>query len=145
MYSRNGFTLIELLTVIMILSLVLTLAGPAYKGGRKDDINVVARKLAADMRYARSLAISKGKKQPIEFDFNGRHYRVADRTEKITLPGDIDLSLTLDMADITVQQGRIIFYPDGSSSGGIVAMSKGNTVMTVTAGWFNGKIQLARK
>lgn len=142
MQAQGGFTLIELLMVIAIMAMMMSLVAPNWRGGGKDDINVVARTLKADLRYARSIAISKGKPVQLTFDFASRQYAVTNRSTQRQIPEAITMSLTLDRADITKQAGQIHFYPDGSSSGGVIAMHKGDNKLKITTTWFNGAVTL---
>jgi hypothetical protein len=52
------------------------------------------------------------------------------------------MKLIVDRRDIDDQRGTILFYPDGSSSGGEIKLSRNGRVMQVTTSWLNGHIEL---
>lgn len=140
--SPKGFTLIEILTVILILSLVLTLVGPMYRGGQKSDLTVLGRKIASDLRYARSVAITSGKSNSIIFDFEKKKYQFSETDELNTIPDGVNVILTLDLADVSQKSGKIHFYPDGSSSGGIIELKGEKKKLKVIISWLHGGVSL---
>jgi general secretion pathway protein H len=140
--NNKGFTLIELLTVILIISIVITVVAPMYKGGQKSDLKVVARKLVSDLRYARSVAISQGTRNTVVFEFKKNIYFLTNKKELNTIPDEVDVTLMLDLAEVTKKNGKIHFYPDGSSSGGIVKLKKNGVVLKVTTSWLLGTVEL---
>lgn len=143
-FAQQGFTLIELLTVVLIMSIVMSIVGPMYKGGQKSDLNVLGRKLASELRYARSMAISKGETSAIVFDFAKKNYQLQGKKEQNSLPEEVNAKFTLDLADINSDNGKIYFYPDGSSSGGIIELEKAGRHIKVVASWLSGGISVSR-
>jgi general secretion pathway protein H len=67
--TGNGFTLIELVIVLVIMSFVLALAGPAVTRGLSGlTLKTAAKKVAAAMRYARSQAVNHAQPYSVIFD-----------------------------------------------------------------------------
>jgi len=56
---KNGFTLIELMIVIVILSITALTAIPMLSSGASMQIRSAANMIAADLEYAKSMAISR--------------------------------------------------------------------------------------
>ena len=140
--KHRGYTLIELLAVILILSIIMSVVGPMYKANNKSDVKVIARKLASELRYARSLAISQGQKKAVIFEFNKRSYHIRGGKEVSTIPDNVKMNLIFDFVNVNKKNGRIDFYPDGSSSGGTVALeNKGRKIEVVTS-WLHGTVSV---
>ena len=140
--SNKGFTLLELLIVITILALMSTLVGVQLHGRERTDLESVARTLVTDLRYLRSRAMVNNIDTEITFDVSANSY--ASRQAKIdrSLPETMTVRLTVDERDIDGSRGRIVFYPDGSSSGGEVHLSKDGRAMEVATTWLNGYVTL---
>ena len=140
--KQLGFTLIEILTVILILSIVLTVVGPMYRGGQKSDVTMLGRKLAADLRYAKSIAITTGKPYSVIFDFDRKNYSLSESKSVQVIPDGVDMSLTLDVVNVNNKIGEIYFYPDGSSSGGIVELNDSKKKQKIITSWLHGGVSL---
>ena len=141
----GGVTLIELLVVLAILSLATVLAVPSLRGPvRTIEVRTLAHDLVSHLRSARGLAISRGRPVAVVFDVAQRWYRIeTDRagmaTAPVRLPGDLALSLTT-ARDLARGGGaaRMLFYPDGSSTGGRVVLTRDRQVMAVGVDWLTG-------
>jgi len=76
--ASKGFSLIELMIVLVIMSFVLALAGPAVTRGIGGlTLKTAAKKVAAALRYARSQAVNRS--QPYSVIFDRGHRRVVIR------------------------------------------------------------------
>lgn len=140
--SNKGFTLLELLIVITIVAFMATLVGVKLHGRERTDLESVARTLVTDLRYVRSRAMVNNIDTEISFDVSANSY--VSRQAKIdrSLPETMTVRLTVDQRDIDGSRGKIVFYPDGSSSGGEVHLSKDGRVMEVATTWLNGYVTL---
>lgn len=137
-----GFTLIEILTVILIISVVISLVAPMYRGGQKSDLTVLGRKMAGDLRYARSIAISSGKSKSVVFDFEKNAYSLRGDDIQNLIPDEVSMTFTLDVADISKKSGTLHFYPDGTSSGGVINMKNKNKNINIFISWLHGGVSL---
>jgi len=140
--KHSGFTLIELLTVILILSIIMSIVGPMYKTNNKSDVKVLAIKLASELRYARSLAISQGKKNAVLFEFSNKSYHIPGKNKVNIIPGNVKMNLMLDFINVNKKNGKINFYPDGSSSGGTIALENNNRKVEVVTSWLHGAVSI---
>ena len=139
--TNRGFTLLELLVVVTILALASTLVGVNLAGDRAD-LGSIARTLVTDLRYVRSRAMVGNVDTALVVDLDrGAYYSRAAKIER-DLPASVALELTVDRRDTDGKQGRIVFYPDGSSSGGKVRLTRNGRGIDVTTAWLNGYVTL---
>jgi len=85
---RSGFTLIEIIVVIVIISIAAAMAVPMMSSADDIQLRSAANKLAADLEYAKSMAISRGKCYSIIFDESAESYKICvmGDTDPITHP-----------------------------------------------------------
>jgi len=140
----SGVTLVELLVVLGILSLVLALAMPNLRRPtRSVEVRAAAHDLVSHLRSARAAAISRGGPVAVEFDVANRWYRVASAANPVRLPRDLSLSLTT--ARELSHDGapaRMLFFPDGSATGGRIVLARDRVVAAVGVDWLTGRVQL---
>lgn len=140
--ANNGFTLLELLVVITLLALVSTLVGINFGGGDRANLDSIARTLVTDLRYARSRAMVGNADTALVLDpGSGTYYSHAAKIDR-PLPDSVSVELTVDMRDTDGTRGRIVFYPDGSSSGGKVRLSRNGRSLEITTAWLNGYVSI---
>ena len=140
--TDNGFTLLELLVVVTILAFATAFVGVNLGHRDSGSLDSVARTLVTDLRYARSRSQVANVDTDITFDVTAGAYVSRQASIERSLPDSIRLTLTVDRRDIDGSRGRIVFYPDGSSSGGKVSLRQGNRVMDVTTTWLNGYVRM---
>lgn len=137
--TNHGFTLLELLVVVTILALTSTLVGINF-GGDRASLDSIARTLVTDLRYVRSKAMVTNTDTALVVDLdNSAYYSHAAKIER-PLPESISVDLTVDVRDTDGKRGSIMFYPDGSSSGGEVRLSRNGRSMQITTTWLNGYV-----
>lgn len=141
----RGFTLIEIVVVIALIGIVATVAALSFSrslsGAR---IEAASRDLVAALRYTRGQAIVKGQQKVLELDLESNTYQAPGKgtTE---LPKDMELRLTTAQQELTGdKKGGIRFFPDGSSTGGNIAVVLGQREWKINIGWLTGEISLDR-
>ena len=135
----RGFTLLELLIVITILALTSTLVG-INLGGDRANLDSIARTLVTDLQYVRSKALVSNSDTGLVVDLDsGAYYSRAAQIER-PLPASIAVEMTVDVRDTGGNIGRIAFYPDGSSSGGKLRLSRNGRSLEITIAWLNGYV-----
>ena len=73
-----GFTLLEMLVVLAIIAAASLLAMAAFNGGMRGmQLRSSARDIAAQLRFARAVAISTGEPQDVVIDPKARSWRGA--------------------------------------------------------------------
>jgi prepilin-type N-terminal cleavage/methylation domain-containing protein len=64
---RRGFTLVELILVVLILSIAAVVAIPMFSSAADIQVRSAANRIAADLDYARGLAITRQKNYAVVF------------------------------------------------------------------------------
>jgi prepilin-type N-terminal cleavage/methylation domain-containing protein len=73
-----GFTLIELLLVVLILSIAAAVVVPMASSAGSIQIRAAVNMVAADLEYAKSMAISRGQTYRVVFDVVNESYQVEE-------------------------------------------------------------------
>lgn len=110
-----GFTLLELLVVLAIIA-IATAAAAGFLAPRPEGAMVRAARdtLIADLRRQRMSAIATGHAHGVATYEDGSGYRLLPQGKGIRLPD------TMKVAQRSAS--GITFYPDGSSSGGMLRL-----------------------
>jgi general secretion pathway protein H len=141
---QQGFTLIEVIVTLAILGLALALAvgfKPPWSSGL--GLKATAAELASGLRLARSEAIASNRSVVLGLDLVGHRYRIGTGAER-RLPGNISIELlTIAGERQRPAAGDIRFNPDGSSTGGRIALADGRQRMAVGVDWLTGRISVA--
>ena len=93
--SQRGFTLIELLIVIILIGTLLAIVVAKLPGSTHYGVGAIAQKLAYDIRYTQSLAMSHGQQYTITL--NRKNYTIKQQgqtnlTREVNLPTEFTLS-----------------------------------------------------
>lgn len=139
-----GFTLLEVLLVIGILVLVYALVPSGFFGGSGVELRATARQVADDLRRARGQAIASNQDAAFVLDVENRRYGIVGRGDLEPLPEAVEAKIRTAAEEFAVQgQGRIRFFPDGSSTGGSVTLSGAGRSYEVSVRWLTGEVRLA--
>jgi general secretion pathway protein H len=129
----NGYTLIELLVVLGILSLIaafaIPVAGRAVEGVM---LQTDARALVIAMRRLETTAITQ--QQTITLSAADGKLKVSSG-DAVELPdgGEAKLSGADDHID---------FFPDGTTTGGGLTLSHGDSSLRIEVAWLSGEVKL---
>lgn len=144
-----GFTLLELLVVLAIGSALLAVVPPLLSGvGLTTELRGAARQLAAGMRAARNHAISRQQEAVLTVQLAERRFSVSGERRQGKLPSDEDVQIKLYTAQseqIDDSTGQIRFFPDGSSTGGYVALHNERVEYRVNVDWLTGRIKIDQR
>lgn len=116
----SGFTIIEIIIVVVILAIAALAAVPMMSSAASLQIRSAANMIAADLEYAKSMAISRGKNFSVVFDENTDSYRIEDQDGVISHPVKKGFNYEID------------FRNDGRLSKVDITNANFNTVQTVT-------------
>ena len=138
--AARGFTLIELLVVLAIMALLAAMAAPRLaRSGGAASVAAASREIRAGLAEARSIAIAKGRPEPFVVDMAHASYRVGARSAALPPGVAVELlSLAHERGDDPV--GDIRFFPDGSASGGFVALIGATLRRELRIDWLTGRV-----
>ena len=142
--AARGFTLIELLVVLTLIALLATLATPMIQRTVPGfELQTAAEGLRTELRLARSAAIRDNRETWLLIDVDSGVYQ-RDHTARVqAVSPAIRLTLlTARREQIDETQGRIRFFPDGTSTGGTVRLLRGERVYEVAVDWFDGRVSI---
>jgi general secretion pathway protein H len=140
----QGFTLIELLVVIAIAALLLALVAPTGRHRRDHEaLTTGAHEIASALRLTRSRAILANQPTSFIVDVGAGFYRPAGATAAVAMPRGSHVTLyTAQEEALSDGVGAIRFYPDGSSTGGGIALSLGRERVQVLVDWLTGGVSI---
>ncbi len=143
---ERGFSLLEVLIVMAILGLATSLVVTRQFGRPvKLDVHSAASQLGQSLRSARMRAIVSNRPAQFNLDVVGHGFAVdAGRVRR--LPVGVQLAMTADAALTRGDTiGSIRFYPDGSSSGGRITITRGAARALVQVEWLTGRVVVSER
>ena len=147
-----GFTLLELLVVLTIATLLVSLVPPAISAVVPSvALRSATHDLAQTLRQARGRAIHGNRAVDVVLRFDPPTYAVGDES-----PVGMPNSVRMDVAraggfrvepDEAVEElyadgFRLRFFPDGSSTGAVISLLRGDTGYRVDVGWLAGNFRI---
>jgi len=146
--KNKGFTLIEIMVVLAISTALLVFVVPSlYRSIAATDIPNATKELVLALRLSQSQAINSTKPASLVLNVKKRHYQLSHKSKKYQLPKQIELSLltgsTLLQQGMEDDEGAIIFYPDGSSTGGQIILKKDQKSQQIDIDWLTGEVSIS--
>jgi len=138
----RGFTLFELLLVLLLVGMLYGLSMPMLGAGSTGvDIKAASRQLAAGLRKARAVAVTERREAVLTLDVDGRTFSLTGDPKTYSLPKQLDVSLFTAQSELVREKiGGIRFFPDGTSTGGRVTVSAGESKQWVDVDWVTGRV-----
>ncbi|MEW8561514.1 MAG: GspH/FimT family pseudopilin [Candidatus Thiodiazotropha sp.] len=142
----RGFTLIELMLVLLLLGLLAGLIPPLFERAFPSlKLKAAVRDLAQEIRYVQQTAILTGLPSKVEFDLANNAYKSdhVNSGEVRHLPQG--LQFTRDESSTSINDNPILvfkFFPDGSSSGGLLILDNGGRRFAITVDWLTSRVQV---
>jgi general secretion pathway protein H len=131
--AAGGFTLIETIVILVILGLALGIvAGFLPRRNSTLELTAATSRVAGALRLARSRAMVEGHPVPFAMAPGGHGFRL-DNAQVNFGP-----SVTVVMAE-----PRILFAPDGSTSGGSLRVVVDGKQRVVVVDWLTGRVVVA--
>lgn len=135
-----GFTLLEMLLVLTVLAMAAGIAAPRLtRLPERALLQSESSAAIALLGRARLAAISSNR--PVAAAVNVQDMSIEAAGKRHVFDDGISLSLRTGaslMAGPAV--GRIVFYPDGSNSGGLIEIIRGGAKRIVRIDWLSGRI-----
>lgn len=139
----RGFTLIELMLVLVLMAMMFTLTPPLmHKAFPALKLKAAARDLVQEIRYVQQSAVLSGSESKIRFQLQHDQYQsdLVNQGEVRQLPEGI--SFNADSADRRQLVLVLHFYPDGSSSGGLIRLGNKTRGFVITVDWLTSRVQI---
>jgi general secretion pathway protein H len=131
--AEAGFTLLEMLTVLAIIAIALVFAAPAFRNSGGGGLRLQIARLAAELRMTRATAIAQNRPVAFLFDGRSRAFGVAGTRTPTVLPASIGMSSNS-------AREPLVFFPDGSSTGGRFTLSDGRQALSARVEWLTGAV-----
>ena len=141
---KGGFTLLELMVVLLLLGLLYGLAMPMLGAGSTGlDIKAASRQLAAGLRKTRGIAVTQRREAVLTLDVEGRTFSLTGDPKIYALPKRLELALFTAQSELVREKtGGIRFFPDGTSTGGRITVSAGESKQLVDVDWVTGRVAI---
>ena len=150
MMRPRGFSLMELLLVMALIGVASLLAVAAMSGGMQGmKLRAGAKDVAAQMRFARAVAISSGQPQDVVIDPQARRWQGA-KGRSGTLPDGGEIVFTgAHASQFSIDaggdgKGVVRFFPDGAATGGRVRLLANGGGWDVDVRWLTGEVAMRR-
>jgi len=154
--KSSGFTIIELIAVVVIIAIAALIAIPMMSSASGTQLRSAANMIAADLEYAKSMAISRQKTYKVIFDKNTESYQIWDEASVIGHPVKIGSDYVVNFsADSRVNQVNIVSvnfnsnekvefnYLGSPDNGGAIIIAAGTVTMTITVEPVTGFITIS--
>jgi general secretion pathway protein H len=139
---QAGFSLLELLVALTILALALSVVSlSASRRSPAFEVRRVSGETVSLLREARLTARSSGRPVRIAFDPEAREVRRAG-ADPLVVPQGVELSL---VSAASAGPSAIVFFPDGSSSGGAFTFEGAGRKAEVTVDWLTSRVERLEK
>jgi general secretion pathway protein H len=138
--ARAGFVLLELLAVMLILALAVAVGATALSHRRASATPLqVAERVQAGMLRARAEAMRTGTDMAVTIDLTNRRVLYLPGAMPIALPETMHVRLHTGAEFLSVgRKARLVFRPDGSSSGGELRFEQAGRAAGLEVSWLTG-------
>lgn len=155
--ANVGFTLIEIIIVVVILAIAAMTAIPLMSSAGSVQIRSASNMIAADLEYARSMAISRGQNYSVAFDDSTESYSIKDQSDTVIphpvkkgFPYTIDFQNDsrlnkVDIAGVNFNSTDIVTFDclGSPDNGGTISLDAGGPTATITVEPVTGYISIS--
>ena len=158
--NNDGFTLIEIIAVVVIIAIAALLALPMMSSASGTQLRAAADMIAADIEYAKSMAISRQKPYTVIFDTASDSYSVKNESGVVIAhPAKAGFQYIvnfksdsrLNKVDIVEanfgSSNRVAFtypYLGSPANGGVVTLSTGMATLKVNVEPVTGFVSITQ-
>lgn len=142
MKTRAGYTLAEMMVVLVIISLVSAIILPRFfvsHPGR--ELNRASEQLATLLREGRHNASRSGDNCEVVIHLDDKTASVRGGG-KLVLPRQVELDSRTAAPVSSEDTAGVVFFPDGSSTGGEFTLEADGKQRVVTVNWANGAVNV---
>lgn len=140
MRGERGFTLLELLVTLLLAVLITSLVVPEFrKSVAGMQLRRESREVGAFLKQARGRAITRASVVELVIDPESHTISAAPDDPQYRTDETVELLLP-DPGMPSGSRLRIVFYPDGSSSGGAFVLATGGKSYEISVDWMTGRI-----
>lgn len=145
--ASGGFTLIELIVVLLVSVLSITaLGGRIFSGNPNQILRSTSYDMVSALRLAQTEAISRQKPVSVTFDIDSKAYALSESDKVYSFNDAIAISLVVAEDEFTTgKQGKIVFFADGSSTGGRIKLELQNLSRQIDINWITGHIKTSHE
>ncbi|MCP4430876.1 MAG: type II secretion system protein [Gammaproteobacteria bacterium] len=137
--QSNGFTLIELLIVLTIVSVLVSSISYVVIN-QQPTLKDLSSSIVYNLRMVQQRAIRNDEPYQIEVDLSNNVIHLLEET--IDLPSDVTVTVkTSEDQLIDNEIAGMTFYPDASSSGGMIILETDMEMFEISVIWISGKIE----
>ena len=137
----SGFTLIEMLVVLVILVLSMLVVMPNFRSSNSARMGLMASQIVAELNAARIEAITKNQTVACKLSPDRRSFSCDQTRSKIALPSSVHLVFHPTPGGRFAQRDdRLVFFPSGSSTGGLVVLSNSKQSVSMRVEWATGAV-----
>lgn len=143
--SERGFTLLELIIVLFVMVVGFgVVASNINNGGQNTRLQAAARDIASALRYAHGQALMTRRPVAVAVNLENNSYRIGNAGKIYWLDEGIEISLTVAEDQFREgQEGAILFFGDGSSTGGRIVLESGKLSRQIDVNWITGAVNLS--
>lgn len=115
-HLEYGFTIIEVMAIIAIIGIVTVMAIPRIGTFSKYNAQTITRRVIADMRYARRLAITNSKDHIVRFSSSGGSYEYSIFRKDGILEEQVGATKQIPAGIICAGDDEFTFHKLGNAS-----------------------------
>ena len=138
--SASGFTLIELLVVLVIVGLMAASLPSLGRLQGQLQARAATRQIVSDLRLLRDEAVRGQTVTSLVWGSPTNHYRLEPSNVARTLPPGVSMGFVPEEPRLTGEVAGMEFFPDGSSSGGVLTVSSKGSRSGIRISWLSGEV-----
>lgn len=136
--SESGFSLLELLVALTILALAMSVVSvSASRRSPSFEVQRLSGETVGLLREARLAAQSTGRPVRVVFNPDARELKRSGG-EPVLIPEGVTLEL---VSAVSAGPSAIVFFPDGSSSGGAFTLEGAGRKAQIRIDWLTSRIE----
>ncbi|MCP1337879.1 GspH/FimT family pseudopilin [Futiania mangrovi] len=137
--AERGLTLLEVLVVLSLLGFALVAIGNVTGAtARRTALETAVQQTADTLQAARTRAIGSG--LPVAVEIDAEAGRIGWPAHEVRVGTSVRLEAVLAREAAHDGMGRIVFFPDGTSTGGSLTLRTADARHTVAVHWLTGAV-----